>query len=254
MTGADEQAIVDVISEFIKGGFMFTAYDVTKEVRNRGNTTIVHGQAKSIVHNYDYPSEYTRTVVPVPGVPVNPFLYHPKGADVSTYQAGRIMVPSAKVAASLSADAKSDLNASGTPIIPANRAGLFKSALTRLGFNKNPISNMAPSKPTFQSKSGFIVNLDARGRYIMRTSVIGAAGLFPGDQVFMFINSVGKDILLIKTDATTLPKMPKATTLTVDKDSNLLIFKKYIVTAFGNVPTTFEFTTEKNQIKIKAGY
>ena len=67
---------------------MFTAFDITKELR-QNNNQVHHRDIKQIVHalyNHGDMQGYDRSRVDVNGASIRPFLYHPVSADISTYQ------------------------------------------------------------------------------------------------------------------------------------------------------------------------
>lgn len=79
--------IETVVDEKVQAGDMFTAHDVTLEVRKRGHRA-GHGEVRDAVHDYygrgGLGVAYSRTPISVPGG--NPFLYHRGVDDPSTYQ------------------------------------------------------------------------------------------------------------------------------------------------------------------------
>jgi len=78
--------IETVVDEKVQAGELFTAHDVTIEVRSRGHRT-GHGEVRDAVHDYygrgGLGVAYTRTNISVLGG--NPYLYHRGADDVSTY-------------------------------------------------------------------------------------------------------------------------------------------------------------------------
>jgi plasmid stability protein len=75
-----------VVDEKVKAGEMFTAHDVTLEVRKRGHRAD-HNEVRDAVHDYyargGLGVAYTRTNISVPGG--QPLLYHRTVDDPSTY-------------------------------------------------------------------------------------------------------------------------------------------------------------------------
>ena len=81
----DDTVIADVIKEFTDGGKQFTAFDVSKEVIKRG-VNQKHGQIKRTIHNLmTNNSNYTRSLISIQNVSINPFLYYPVNSDPSNY-------------------------------------------------------------------------------------------------------------------------------------------------------------------------
>jgi hypothetical protein len=92
--------IEDVVSENVNAGKMFTAWDVTVEVRKRSKDRVQHYEVKKEVHKmWDNGSihGYNRVLANLPNVNPQPFLYYPPSADPSTYD-GKPVAPAAKVA------------------------------------------------------------------------------------------------------------------------------------------------------------
>jgi hypothetical protein len=83
-----------VVSEKVQKGEMFTAHDVTLEVRQRGHRA-GHGEVRDAVHDYydrgEFGVDYTRTNISVPGG--NPYLYHRSVDDPANYANIRGGVP-----------------------------------------------------------------------------------------------------------------------------------------------------------------
>jgi len=75
-----------VVNEKVQAGEMFTAHDVTLEVRKRGHRAD-HNEVRDAVHAYygrgGFGVGYTRTNISVPGG--QPLLYHRTVDDPSTY-------------------------------------------------------------------------------------------------------------------------------------------------------------------------
>ncbi len=81
-------AVKDVVAGRVSQGAMFTAFDVTKELRGKGNQ-VQHRNIKEIVHalyTHGEMSGYDRSLVSISGAPIQPFLYHPTSCDPTTYQ------------------------------------------------------------------------------------------------------------------------------------------------------------------------
>ena len=88
LDSADASAVKDVVKGKVDKGEMFTAFDITKELKASGRR-VYHSNVKPIVHalfNNGDMQGYNRSLISVSGAPVQPFLYHPCGADTSTYK------------------------------------------------------------------------------------------------------------------------------------------------------------------------
>lgn len=76
-----------IISEKISKNEAFTAFDITMISKKRGNSIYRHSDCKHTIHQIvrdEYPT-YQRTLIDVPGAPVQPFLYYPLGYDIDDY-------------------------------------------------------------------------------------------------------------------------------------------------------------------------
>ena len=88
-TFANQQIIEEVIRENVDRGVMFTALDITLEAKRRGGTER-HRHMKHAVHQFfaggGMGTDYTKTLIPIPGAPCPAWLYHQGGAAPATYQ------------------------------------------------------------------------------------------------------------------------------------------------------------------------
>lgn len=85
-----QQLVEDVVRDKTDKGELFTAFDVTRAIRSDG-TRARHGDVKVAVHGLFSDGEmgnYQRSLASLQGVSPQPFLYHPVGADVSSYDPG----------------------------------------------------------------------------------------------------------------------------------------------------------------------
>lgn len=86
MTSQTEQKIIDTVNDFVQRGFMFTAFDVTKTIRNDGDRVRhkdVNQSVQNLFSNGDM-GTYTRDLVNV-GAPVEPWVYYHPYSDVHNY-------------------------------------------------------------------------------------------------------------------------------------------------------------------------
>lgn len=82
-------AVIEVVEDFIKQEKIFTAYDITTEVRKRaGEQVDYHSEIKRVVHGgFDWiRAGYQSTLITL-DIPQNPqaFVYHPLGTDPMKY-------------------------------------------------------------------------------------------------------------------------------------------------------------------------
>ena len=88
LDSAEAILVRDVVAAKVSQNEMFTAFDVTKLLR-QANNQVRHSNIKQIVHalyNHGDMQGYDRSLVRVSNASVMPFLYHPVSADTSTYQ------------------------------------------------------------------------------------------------------------------------------------------------------------------------
>jgi hypothetical protein len=77
-----------IVNDFVSKGYMFTAWDVTKSLRNSGER-ISHRDVQDTVKemwNLGNMTDYTRDTKHI-GAPVAPFVYYHQNSDVNDYQA-----------------------------------------------------------------------------------------------------------------------------------------------------------------------
>jgi hypothetical protein len=80
--------IEKTVDDYVKGNMMFTAYDVTKEVRKQATDRVYNDEVKKDVHKYfgqGMMAGYSRALAIIAGVNPQPWLYFPMGADPSKY-------------------------------------------------------------------------------------------------------------------------------------------------------------------------
>jgi hypothetical protein len=80
--------IEEICDEWTREGRLFTAYDVSREARQRG-TWERHRHMKNAVHSLHQSGglgrRYTRTLVRIPGAPASAWLYHRVDVPSSFY-------------------------------------------------------------------------------------------------------------------------------------------------------------------------
>jgi hypothetical protein len=86
---ATYQMVEEICAEMVKARKMFTAFDVSREARQRG-TTERHRNMKQAVHDYfergDMGADYDRLLVAIPGVSRKAWLYYLRSDDPALYQ------------------------------------------------------------------------------------------------------------------------------------------------------------------------
>jgi bifunctional DNA-binding transcriptional regulator/antitoxin component of YhaV-PrlF toxin-antitoxin module len=80
--------IEDVVNDFVNNGQMFTAHNVTAEVRRRTKDRVAHDDVKRDVHkmfNDGAMFSYNRSLASLQNVNPQPWIYHPLNSDASQY-------------------------------------------------------------------------------------------------------------------------------------------------------------------------
>jgi len=127
MQNATTKQITNAIDQFIMGDSLFTAFDVTKQIRHAG-LHVFHREVKKVMDFYDMDShDYKRELRQVsPGVEA--FVYFPRWADVDDYDPNDVPTfnlsssqnaPAAKTKVTLSVGATGILDKRGRFTVPA---------------------------------------------------------------------------------------------------------------------------------------
>ena len=181
--------VEDVVEEKVRAGELFTAHDITLEVRSRGHRAS-HGQVRDAVHDYynrgGLGLAYVRTNITVPGG--NPYLYHRGADDPSVYQNVRGNNSVSPSVQDDDDDDDDDDNDNNVPIaIPANLfANLNSSQKTSHVRNKSRVAN----------KPGIIKNrsVDGRGSLSIPSPIIRQLGFKPHQKVYAVASFHGVDV------------------------------------------------------------
>jgi hypothetical protein len=197
------QLTEQVILEKAQSGELFTAYDVTKEVRRRvgRGTNIPHNDVKQEVHTFfatgQMGTDYTRTLANLPGVNPQPWIYHRTTDDPNTY--GGNLLPA-----------------------PVVIAGAGRDDTTDDGVNVTADGVNATDDGVNVTADG-VYKVDARETLCLPKSLLQDAGLVSGDTAQVYAN-------------------PLAGTLIVAKQSDNLLYtptlSTYKVDMYGNVRVT----------------
>ena len=166
-----------IVDEKVQIGEMFTAHDVTLEVRVRGHRC-GHGDVRDAVHDYynrgGMGVGYARTNIPVAGR-LTPYLYHRTVDDPSTYQnvrAGQI--------------SQSTPNLSATPNVPDNQVVKIPANLLT---NVNQVMNSQNHTPNIarsHNKPGMTLArvVDSRQTLSIPSNIVRDVGFHTGQKVF----------------------------------------------------------------------
>jgi len=209
-----------VVDEKVQAGELFTAHDVTLEVRQRGHRA-GHGEVRDAVHDYygrgGLGVAYSRTIISVPGG--NPYLYHRGADDPSVYQnirgGGNISVPNPNPATisvppfgqSGDGDDDGDDDGDGQAVnIPSNLLGSLSSVPQNsvAGIAVSGVNGHARNSATRTSnKPGNTKarTVDGRGTLSIPAPIIRQLGFKPRQKVYAVAATNGVDIVATQPPA-----------------------------------------------------
>lgn len=224
--------VEQVVNDKVVAGEMFTAHDVTLDVRGRGHRA-GHAEIRTAVHDYygrgGMGVAYTRSTITVPGG--TPFLYHRlvddpssfahiRGLNTNVPTSATITVPPA---GSTSDDGDDDDDAddgSGNSIqLPSNLLGNLSVA----GVAVQPPSQVH-SGSRGQNKPGQVNarKVDARGALSIPTNIVRGAGMRALQKVYAY--PVGSNLVISSTQNGV--RCPVTHEYTVDADSQIRVTQK----------------------------
>jgi len=244
MDAALQSVIEAVVNDKVQAGEMFTAYDVTKEVRNRGHRER-HNNMKTVVHDYYgrglMGSDYTRTLIPIQGAPVPAFLYHRYTDDPTTYN------PSQPRAAS------SNPAAVGAAVGNFYAQGKADPDDDDDGSAANPTSaSLSPPSSLPQLSTGTVKNgvrkPDARGTVCIPAKHLRACGFKPKDTVFVWTKD-GKTLAVQKPATSGGKPLAK---YTVDENNNVRITKVPLGTIAAPSNGGYTFADSGGEVLVRA--
>lgn len=203
------QVVETVVDEKVQAGELFTAHDVTLEVRVRGHRA-GHGEVRDAVHDYygrgGLGVAYSRSNIPVPGG--NPYLYHRGVDDPSTYQnirGGTVNVPSPAtipIPPVGQIDDDDDDDDDGHSVtIPANLlnglstqnysvAGIAVSGTNVTGHARNSATRTSNKPGNTKART-----VDGRGTLSIPAPIIRQLGFKPRQKVYAVAATNGVDII-----------------------------------------------------------
>lgn len=212
-----------VVDDKVAAGEMFTAHDITIEVRTRGHRA-GHNEVRDAVHDYygrgGLGVAYSRTTISVPGG--NPFLYHRGADDPSTYaniRNGSVNVPSPSP--SNSPDDDDDDDDSQPVAIPAGLLGSLSGIPNGQPASVAGVAVATATRRNSANKPGVVVarRVDGRDTLSIPTTIIRAAGFSLKQKVFAVASTSGVDIIATQPPASA-------------------VFGKYTVDSHGQVRLT----------------
>lgn len=217
-----------VVDEKVQLGYMFTAHDITLEVRSRGHRAS-HGDVRDYVHDYynrgGFGIAYTRTNISVPGGG-SPYLYYRTVDDPANYKEVR--------------------GTSTTPIVNSSIVSMPSSqvvippSLLNGGQTNVPVNVKKSAKPGL-SKSRPV---DKRGTLSIPTQFIRQL-FIAGQKVFAVANTDGVNIVADQpTNNTVFGKY------TVDKNTQVRITQSLLHRA-GIGGSEYDIEHDLNKVVVK---
>ena len=205
-----QSLILSVTSDLVQKRKPFTAFDVTRIIRSDYGVRARHDNLKTVVHSlYDNGQfgNYTRTLIQIPGVSVDPNLYHDPGSDPDDY-INSIVNPKQKIAKQSLAGAITSPVPSKSVVTPSKTVVSSKTAMPNLTVN------------------GF--TLDKRNRLGIPAVFVRALGANPGDVLYATPSAGCISITNFNQgSATTFEYV-------VDKSNNIRISHRLISSSFPN--------------------
>lgn len=198
--------VEQVVNEKVQAGEMFTAHDVTLEVRGRGHRA-GHTEVRSAVHDYynrgGMGVAYTRSTITVPGG--TPFLYHRlvddpatfanvRGLNMNVPTSATITVPPPSAVVDDDEDEDEDEDEDdvddGNSFLPSNLLGNLSVA----GVAVQPAPTV---KKGATNKPGQVNSrqVDDRGTLSIPTNLIRGAGLRTHQKVYAFSDGSGAVVI-----------------------------------------------------------
>ena len=190
-----EQLVKDTVNQFVKDGYMFTAFDVTRTLRKAG-TTLHHREANHIIKNMFASSEmgsYVRDAVDVNSSQGMPFVYYHPYSDISKYDQDWTNSNPTQNAM------KADMTV--TPTSTASTSGAYTPpSLDGDGTNGTGAQSaspfVSPSTPTKVplAKGEHLVTKD--GRLHIPIDVVTSKGYIPLQVVYLVVDSAGSKLIV----------------------------------------------------------
>lgn len=192
LSASVREKINEVVTEFVHSGKMFTAFEVSLEVKNRGGEER-HRNMREYVHETIFRlgierGDYSRTLLDV-GAPEQAWVYHTLGSNPYDY------VP---------------LDRGDREVVPAH---------SRPRGVRNPTRLVAGLSSPFAIPPG-AYGTDQRGRLCIPVSLLSQLGVGPGEQVNVLCDPANEQAMISKTSATT---GSADTHYTVEGDGNVRI-------------------------------
>jgi hypothetical protein len=214
-TAGVRPVVEQVCDEQVHNGGMFTAHDITLEVRNRGHR-VGHHEVRDAVHDYfargGMGVAYTRTTISVPAGGT-PFLYHRTADDPATYgnirgvglvpnpSVNTISVPPPSSIASTDDDEEDDEedeDDEDDDVVDPSALGLPNS-VAGVAVASRPKTHHKSKSANKNKLVGRTV--DGRATLSLPSPLVRAAGFNPGDKVYATGVPDGVEVTLHPTSA-----------------------------------------------------
>lgn len=221
-----------VVDEKIQNGEMFTAHDVTLEIRSRGHR-VKHEEVRDAVHDYHSRGgmgvAYVRTIIDTPQG--NPWLYHRTVDDPSNYNNVRnqpVIIPTTPT------NQNNDGGAVSSPVNVLSSVSAFVQGL------KKNLSG-PKQKPTHTTGR----KTDARKTLSIPSPLVRTAGFKISQNVYAVASNDGVDIV-----ANIPPAGAVYSQYTVDRHSQIRVTQGFLRRA-GIAGTEFDVEGDASSVKVK---
>jgi hypothetical protein len=197
-------AVLEVVNDFVKQEKMFTAYDVTKEVRKKaGEQVDYHREIRRVVHGgFDWIQAGYQSTSILLNVPGNPrvLLYHPLGTDPNDFH----LALQDDTDDDLDSDVLDGDNTDSTQVAQAPKSSVSKickvTSEGRLNIPKKVLLKMQDDNGSFDiSVNGTLVCRKATDwdfRIRLNSSVLGGAKVGDG---FNISADIDKNIIIVQS-------------------------------------------------------
>ena len=244
-----------VVDEKVQKNELFTAHDITLEVRSRGHR-VGHGEVRDAVHDYYNRGKlgvaYTRSNITVPGGG-SPFLYHRSADDTSTYQnvrGGTVNTPSSapttiaipsfsQTTTDDDEDDDDDDGSANNVTIPQNLLSSISSvpSITPKPATTNHARNSAGATKARK--------VDGRGTLSIPSPIIRQLGFQPRQKVYAVAATNGVDIVATKPPASAV-----FSTFTVDDHDQVRLTQSLLERA-GISGTEYDVEQATDKVVVK---
>ncbi len=233
MDAALTAVIEGVIDDKVQNGELFTAWDVTVEVRNRGHRDR-HNNIKNVVHDYfargQMGADYNRTLINVPGAPIQPWCYHRFTDDPHTSYNPQASKPQKTTPAAVAAQV----------------AGFYAQGQADDDGDDGSTTTVPASLPAVLPSVAGFRQPDARGTVCVPADVLRAAGFKPKDTAHVWQHTA--DTLKVCKPATGGKPLGE---YTVDENNNVRI-TKHVLQNINGTGAGYDFTGSGSQVLVSA--